>query len=175
MTFFSKIIGSSAFLWLASQSLFRKDRTVLIRWKIRHGKPLVNHFKTYGRFEVKGKYYMARKTIECANMWFCNSNSTFSVYNFSQVLFGGLICGERRGLIRDINEHQEQRTKKSLIFFIKTLFTSNMFTKAYSESCQISKMETLCENGQQLKAVNCFCKTTPSWMFDRTRNIPPLY
>ena len=123
-----------------------KSRTVLIKWKIRHGKSVVNHFKTYGRFEVKGKYCMARKTIECANMWFCNSNSTFSVDNFSQVLFGGLICGGRRGLIQDISEHQEQRTKKSLIFFIKTLFTSNIFTKAYSESCQISKMETLCEN-----------------------------
>ena len=95
---------------------------------------------------MKGKYCMARKTIECANICFCNSNSTFSVDNFSQVLFGGLICGGRRGLIQDINEHQEQRTKKSLIFFIKTLFTSNIFTKAYSESCLISKMETLCEN-----------------------------
>ena len=35
-----------------------------------------------------------------------------------------------------------ERTKKSLIFFIKNLFTSNLFAEAYSEPCQTSKMET---------------------------------
>ena len=41
-----------------------------------------------------------------------------------------------------INEHQKERMKKSLIFFIKTPFTSNVFAVEYSEPCETSMMET---------------------------------
>ena len=40
----------------------------------------------------------------------------------------------------EINERQEERMKKQLIFFIKTLFTSNVFAEAYSEPCHTSKI-----------------------------------
>ena len=44
------------------------------------------------------------------------------------------------GLYVEINECQEERMKKSLIFFIETLFTSNVFAGAYSEPCHTSKI-----------------------------------
>ena len=49
---------------------------------------------------------------------------------FRTPIFGGLIIGG--GLYMNINERQEESMKKSLIFFMKTLFTSNVFAEAYS-------------------------------------------
>ena len=40
----------------------------------------------------------------------------------------------------EINERHEESVKKSLIFFIKTLFTSNVFAEVYSEPCHTSKI-----------------------------------
>ena len=51
----------------------------------------------------------------------------------------------------DISERQEERMKKSLIFFIKSLFTSNVFAEAYSEPYQTSKMETFAKIVNSLK------------------------
>ena len=42
------------------------------------------------------------------------------------------------GLYVELNERQEERMKKSLIFFIETLFTSN--AGAYSEPCHTMKI-----------------------------------
>ena len=42
----------------------------------------------------------------------------------------------------EINERQEGKMKKLLIFFIRTLFTSNVLVEVYSEPCQTSKMKT---------------------------------
>ena len=39
-----------------------------------------------------------------------------------------------RFLYVEVNERLEERMKKSLIFFIKTLLTSNVFAEAYSEA-----------------------------------------
>ena len=50
--------------------------------------------------------------------------------------------------------------KKSLIFFIKTLFTSNVFAEAYSESCQTSKMEIFAKIVKGLKPLIAFAKNS---------------
>ena len=52
----------------------------------------------------------------------------------------------------DNNERQEEKMKKSLIFFIKILFTSNVFAETYLEPCQTSKMETFAKIVNGLKA-----------------------
>ena len=68
----------------------------------------------------------------------------------------------------NIDERQEERMKKSLIIFIKTLFTSNLFAEAYSEPCQTSKMETFaklhfgCLTG--IFGI-CFCITSTDFQF----------
>ena len=56
--------------------------------------------------------------------------------------YGPLISLSNGGLYVDINQNQEERRNKTLIFFIKTLFTSNVFAEAYSKPCHTSKMET---------------------------------
>ena len=58
----------------------------------------------------------------------------------------------------DTNEGQNERMKKSLIFFIKPAFTSNVFAEAYSESVQISKMETFAKIVNGLKSLIVFTK-----------------
>ena len=35
--------------------------------------------------------------------------------------------------------------------------------------------ETFCENSQQFKAVNCFCKIAPSLMFAKVSNLPMVF
>ena len=50
--------------------------------------------------------------------------------------------------------------EKSLIFFIKTLFTSNVFAEAYSESCQTSKMEIFVKIVKGLKPLIAFAKNS---------------
>ena len=58
----------------------------------------------------------------------------------------------------DANKGQNERIKKSLIFFIKAAFTSNVFAEAYSESGQISKMETFAKIVNGLKSLIVFTK-----------------
>ena len=48
--------------------------------------------------------------------------------------------------------------KKPLIFFVKTLFTSNVFAETYSEICQTSKMETFVKTVNGLKPLIVFAK-----------------
>ena len=62
----------------------------------------------------------------------------------------------------EINERREERMKKLFIFFIRTLFTSNVLVEVYSEPCQTSKLKTFVKifNGFTLIdgfAVNYFC------------------
>ena len=72
----------------------------------------------------------------------------------------GLSAGEFVfwGSYVDINGLQEERIKKSLKFFIKTLFTLNVFAEAYLEPCQISKMETFAKIVNGLKPKIVFAK-----------------
>ena len=67
---------------------------------------------------------------------------------FRKPFLVGLSVGD---LCVDISERQEERMKKSLIFFIKPLFTSNVFAEAYSEPYQTSKMETFAKIVNSLK------------------------
>ena len=58
----------------------------------------------------------------------------------------------------EINKRQKERMKKSLIIFLKTLSTSNVFVKAYSELCQTSKMDTFAKIVNDLKLLIVFTK-----------------
>ena len=64
--------------------------------------------------------------------------------------------GGEGGVYVRINECHEEKMKKSLIFFIKTLFTSNVLTQAYSEPCQTPKMETFVKIVDSLKPLIAF-------------------
>ena len=66
---------------------------------------------------------------------------------------------------------RKKRIKKLLIFFIKILFTSNVFAEAYSELCETTKMENFAKIVNGLKSLIVFHKKTSSWMFDRIRNV----
>ena len=67
----------------------------------------------------------------------------------------GLSAG-RWGVYVRINERQERKMKKSLIFFIKTLFTSYLLTEEYSEPCQTPEMETFVKIVDRLKPLIAF-------------------
>ena len=82
-------------------------------------------------------------------------------------------------LYLDINERQKERMKKSLIFFIKILFTSNAFGGVcYSEPCQTSKMEVFvkivfCKNlhlGCLTRLRICPCITSRFFFFYKKQN-----
>ena len=60
----------------------------------------------------------------------------------------------------DINGRQGERMKKSLIFFIKTVFTSNVSAEAYSKLCQTSKMETFEKIVNSLQPLIVFAKNS---------------
>ena len=43
-------------------------------------------------------------------------------------------------------------------------------SEAHLESSQTSAVELFCGNSQRIKAIGCFPRRAPSWMFDRTLN-----
>ena len=57
-----------------------------------------------------------------------------------------------------INKRQKERMKKSLIIFVKTLFTSKVFVKVYSELCKTYKMDTFAKIVNDLKLLIVFTK-----------------
>ena len=71
----------------------------------------------------------------------------------------------------DINENQEKRMKKLLIFSTKTLFNSNVFAELYSALCQPSKMVIFAKIINGIKSLIIFAKKTPSWIFEKTQNM----
>lgn len=58
----------------------------------------------------------------------------------------------------DINENQEKRMKKLLIFSTKTLFNSNVFAELYSALCQTSKMVIFAKIINGIKSLIIFAK-----------------
>ena len=80
---------------------------------------------------------------------------------FPKPFLVGLTWGEPTcggGLYVDINEPQEERMKKPLVFLIKAFFTLNIFEEVYSEPCQTFKMETFAKIVNGLKPLYVFAK-----------------
>ena len=75
-----------------------------------------------------------------------------------KITFNLLISLPLTCLYLDINEHQSRGKNDLLIFFIKTVFTSNMFAETYSKPCQTSKMEAFAKIVNSLKTLIVFCK-----------------
>ena len=57
---------------------------------------------------------------------------------------------------------------------IRYFLPSAIWTQAYSEPLQASKMECFCVNSQHLKVVNWIRENAPSWMFEGVLNMPLL-
>ena len=66
-----------------------------------------------------------------------------------------LIC---RIQYRRIQRASGKQNEKVVIFFVKTLFTSNVFAEAYSEPCQTSKIEIFSEIVNRSKPLIVFAK-----------------
>lgn len=91
-------------------------------------------------------------------------------------LVGYLCCSlSSGGIYVDINESQEKRMKKLLIFSTKTLFNSNVFAELYSAICQTSKMVIFTRVINGLKSIIIFAKKTPSSIFEKTQNMLLYY